>query len=126
MDGRRHRSRHLRVPAVHRWIQPAGDERIDHRDRGHAAGIDGQRDDGCTRHAGDSDAEQRLWRRSRLAGACRERVANNQLHSVHVRRQRDDADVDGHDAEHVGTYEFRLFPNNGYTVAATSPAITVN
>jgi hypothetical protein len=25
-----------------------------------------------------------------------------------------------------GTYEFRLFPNNGYTRAATSPAITVN
>ena len=25
-----------------------------------------------------------------------------------------------------GTYEFRLFPNNGYTVAATSPPITVN
>jgi hypothetical protein len=25
-----------------------------------------------------------------------------------------------------GTYEFRLFPNNGYTVAATSPAIAVN
>jgi hypothetical protein len=25
----------------------------------------------------------------------------------------------------AGTYEFRLFPNNGYTVAATSPAVTV-
>jgi hypothetical protein len=25
-----------------------------------------------------------------------------------------------------GTYEFRLFPNNGYTVAATSPPIAVN
>jgi hypothetical protein len=25
-----------------------------------------------------------------------------------------------------GTYEFRLFPNNGYTLAATSPPITVN
>jgi subtilisin family serine protease len=25
-----------------------------------------------------------------------------------------------------GTYEFRLFPNNGYTVAATSPSIIVN
>jgi subtilisin len=25
-----------------------------------------------------------------------------------------------------GTYEFRLFPNNGYTVVATSPPITVN
>ena len=25
-----------------------------------------------------------------------------------------------------GTYEFRFFPNNGYTVAATSPPITVN
>jgi subtilisin family serine protease len=25
-----------------------------------------------------------------------------------------------------GSYEFRLFPNNGYTVAATSPPITVN
>ena len=25
-----------------------------------------------------------------------------------------------------GTYEFRLFPNNGYTRAATSPPIAVN
>jgi hypothetical protein len=25
-----------------------------------------------------------------------------------------------------GTYEFRLFPNNSYAVAATSPPITVN
>jgi hypothetical protein len=25
----------------------------------------------------------------------------------------------------TGTYEFRLFPNNGYTLAATSPPITV-
>ncbi|HKF68558.1 MAG TPA: IPT/TIG domain-containing protein, partial [Vicinamibacterales bacterium] len=25
----------------------------------------------------------------------------------------------------AGTYEFRLFPNNGYTIAATSPTITV-
>jgi len=25
----------------------------------------------------------------------------------------------------AGTYEFRLFPNNGYTRAATSPTVTV-
>jgi hypothetical protein len=25
-----------------------------------------------------------------------------------------------------GTYEFRLFLNNGYTLAATSPPVTVN
>ena len=68
-------------------------------------------------------SDRRLWRRGRLAGVRGHRRASQQLRAVHLRRRSRDAHVDGH-RERSGTYEFRLFLNNSYTLAATSPTIT--
>src|SRR5262249_38503037 len=70
-----------------------------------------QHDDGRAGRLGDDDAVQRAGRSVRLARAGGNRGAEQQLPAVRLRRLgRDDADVDGHDADDARHVRIPLVP----------------
>ena len=83
--------------------------RTDGDDRS-AAVVDGERDVRRAVRPCDGHAGEWLRRIRRLACARLIGIAKRHLRGLHVRRrERDRADVDGHDAATPGPYEFRLF-----------------
>ena len=78
------------------------------------------------RGGGHGDVDRRPRRRDRLVGVRPDVGVGQRLCGVDLCGQRrHHADVDDHRADLPGTYEFRLFLNDGFTRAATSPTVTV-
>ena len=126
LDGDSGHSRHVRVPALsQRRLHPGRYKSNRNRDHTHPC-PHGKCHDGDGGNRSHGHVERRFWRIDGLAGSCRRWGAGTSyLQWTYVgpgvKTRTWNVTPPG-----AGTYQFRLFLNDGYTRSATSPTITVS